>query len=122
VGGEVEEFYEAWAASVSLADRMKEAFLVTAETRKGVGNIMSMLGAYKVGQVHRLYEKKGDHREVRTMVKLLAWVAEDVDRFGGPTGCWLVEDLRTGHKEQVGESYLSLETFNEMEVIAWASR
>jgi hypothetical protein len=122
MGLTVEEFYEVWAESVSLTDRMKEAFLTTARTGEGVRNIMSMLGAYRKGQVHRLYEKRGDHREIRTMVKLLAWVDEGLDRFGGPTGCWLVEDLRTGHKEQVGENYLSLDHYNEMEVLAWASQ
>lgn len=120
----LDEFYDVWITTLrtNFATRREESFLSTAKTFEGVKNIMSMLGAYRVGQIHKLFEKEGDPREIRTMVKLLNWIAAPSDCLGGPPGDWEVEDLRTGHKELVGEEYLSWYSFNEMEVLAWAAK
>ena len=35
---------------------------------------------------------------------------------------WICEDLKTGRERVVSSRYMSRETYNEMEVLAWASR
>ena len=44
-----------------------------------------------------------------------------VDQSGGQV-TWVCEDLKTGRERVVSSRYMSRETFNEMEVLAWASR
>jgi len=35
---------------------------------------------------------------------------------------WLVTDLLTGEQAKISEYYLGFRTYNEMEVVAWASK
>ena len=81
---------------------------------------MSLPGAFSSGQIHRLYVSEAQ-MEMLTLVKLLSPYYEDGVPLG-LTGSWVVEDLRSGDKQIAGEDYLSLDTFNEMEVLAWASQ
>ena len=66
---------------------------------------------YKAGQVHR-FQHAILGRD--TMVLLLWW--DDEGRF------WTCEDLKTGREQAIEERYLSIETFNEMEALAWVTR
>ena len=67
--------------------------------------------AYKSGQIHR-FQHSVLNRD--TMV-LLLWK-------GGVRGNWECEDLKTGRHQSISERYLSIETFNEMEALAWLTR
>jgi hypothetical protein len=82
---------------------------------------VSFINDYEAGQVHKLFVTRAQ-RSVLTLVKLVAWLPEESDGLNNPTGDWKVEDLRDGRYEHVGEDYLSRETFNEMEVLAWAAQ
>lgn len=80
---------------------------------------MSLPGAFSSGQVHKLFVSEAQ-MEMLTLVKLL-WPHYEDEACPSLSGSWVVEDLRSGNKQIVGEDYLSLDTFNEMEVLAWAA-
>jgi hypothetical protein len=68
----------------------------------------------KVGEVRRV-------RVTGVCDTLVLLVSKDPrgDRMGND---WTCEDLRTGRERVIDPRHMSEETYNEMEVLAWASR
>jgi len=98
----------------TMEKKEREVYLTTAETTEGVRRIMSSFGLYKAGQIHRC-----EHQTLWSshLVLLMgrsgnAWPNETV---------WKCRSLRSGPIQDIYERFLSVETFNAMEALAWAS-
>lgn len=73
---------------------------------------------YQTGQTH-LRSFKDIARSPR-LVKLLVAIPFNRGEFG--FGNWLVKDVLTGLTAKVPQNHLSKKSYNELEVLAWASR
>jgi len=83
-----------------------------------------------MGRIHRLYGenkkivKEGDIRKdtiTGWMVECRKFLYEEETGPDGRYIAWLVKDVLSGETYKLKESRLSVETYCEMEVIAWAA-
>jgi len=92
--------------------------------------IQSQPSAIPMGRIHRLYGenkkivKEGDIRKdtiTGWMVECRKFLYEEETGPDGRYIAWLVKDVLSGETYKLKESRLSVETYCEMEVIAWAA-